>query len=67
MLVVEEHQEYGGLFTKLLHLYSKYGQDISALKSISLGSGYIRRYGSQKDHLEQRGITPENISRELLK
>jgi len=67
VLVIEEHQEQGGLFTKLLHFYCSYGLDASTLKSISLGFGYIRRYGSQIDHFKHNGITPENISRELLK
>lgn len=67
VLVVEEHQEQGGLFTKLLHLYCSYGLDASILRSISLGFGFIRKYGSQIDHFKDKGITPENISRELLK
>jgi deoxyxylulose-5-phosphate synthase len=65
VLVVEEHQEYGGLLTQLLHYCNKYSLSSSNIRSISLGRGFIRHYGSQLDHFQNFGITPESIADEL--
>jgi len=65
VLVVEEHQEYGGLLTQLLHYCHKHSLSSSAIRSISLGRGFIRHYGTQLDHFQNFGITPESIADEL--
>lgn len=66
VLVIEEHLERGGLLTQILHYSLKRKIPTEALQSISLGTEYIRRYGSQQDHFVHFRITPENIANCLL-
>jgi transketolase len=64
--VVEEHQERGGLMTQVLHYLLKYEVRTNKIRHISLGSEFIRKYGSQLDHLKNFGISPENIISQLI-
>ena len=67
VVVVEEHQSYGGLYTKLLHFCHQNNIDSRSIVSISLGNEFVRRYGSQSDHFAAYGITAERIMEELVK
>jgi transketolase len=66
VVVIEEHQEYGGLLTQILHLlhFGKYYN--CETESISLGNNFIRKYGSQVDHLNFFNITKEKITERLV-
>lgn len=66
ILVVEEHQDRGGLLTQILHFCFRLNLSISNLKHLSLGFGFIRHYGSQSDHLSKFNLTPEMIAKELI-
>jgi transketolase len=66
ILVVEEHQARGGLLTQFLHTGFKSAFTVKELKHISLESSFIRKYGSQSDHLKNFGFTAENIANQLL-
>lgn len=61
ILVVEEHQEYGGVYTQLLHLLGTNKRLNCTLDSINLGNSFLRRYGSQNDHLAAAHIVPDGI------
>jgi transketolase len=65
ILIVEEHQSIGGLLTQVLHYCQKYNIQTKQIRHISLGNQFIRKYGSQSDHLSSFGITTENIRREV--
>lgn len=64
-VIVEEHQERGGLMTQVLHYAHKHGISTLGMKHISLGDGFIRKYGSQADHLSHFGISPIKIKATL--
>lgn len=67
ILVVEEHQRLGGLFTQLLHYCFDHSISTESLSHISLGNEFVRKYGSQADHFENFGITKEKILEEITK
>ena len=65
LLIVEEHQHFGGLLTQVLHYCQNHEISTKKIKSISLGKSFIRKYGSQSDHLDYFGINSENIVKEI--
>jgi transketolase len=67
VLVVEEHQLFGGLLTQILHYCHEQKLSSGKIRSISLGKAFVRNYGSQADHFKTFGITPENIANELMR
>lgn len=65
VLVIEEHQQIGGLLTQILH-YCQFHKILTPqFKHISLGKHFVRRYGSQSDHFREYGITTSNILAQL--
>ena len=66
VLVVEEHQERGGLLTELLHFKLDHKYLDFDIHTISLGTEFIRKYGSQNDHLVQYGISVDKIKSKLI-
>lgn len=65
ILVIEEHQEYGGLLTQILHLLQFGKVNNCEIESISLGDKFIRKYGSQADHLNYFNISKVHILERL--
>lgn len=61
ILVVEEHQEYGGVYTQLLHLLAATKRLDCKIESINLGNTFLRRYGSQNDHLVAAQMVSDGI------
>lgn len=61
ILVVEEHQEYGGIYTQLLHLLSSNALLNCKVVGVNLGNEFIRNYGTQNDHFKNSKITPDDI------
>ena len=57
ILVIEEHQPVGGLFTQLLHYFHSLNLDTRNLDTISLPKEFIRNYGNQNDHFIKWGMT----------
>lgn len=66
ILIVEEHQKIGGLLTQVLHFLNDFNLKSCTVSSINLGHGFIRKYGSQDDHLKEFGITSQNIVERIL-
>jgi transketolase len=67
IVVVEEHQERGGLLTQILHYSFNMKMNTKEISHISLGNEFIRKYGSQSDHLSNFGISVTNIVDLLIK
>ena len=65
ILVLEEHQPIGGLFTQILHYAHKYNIDVRNLDTISLPDKFIRNYGNQNDHFNKWGMTVSAILEKL--
>ena len=65
ILVVEEHQEYGGIFTQLLHVLNKNNLVNCRIDAINLGKSFIRHYGSQSDHFANFGMDTRSIKDRL--
>jgi transketolase len=65
VLVLEEHQPIGGLFTQILHYAHKYNIDVRNLDTISLPDTFIRNYGNQNDHFNKWGMTVSAIRQKL--
>ena len=61
IIVVEEHQKRGGLFTQILHYSFEKRVRTENFQHVCLGEEFIRKYGSQADHFNHFGITAENI------
>jgi transketolase len=57
IIVMEEHQPIGGLFSQILHYFHGNNIDARNLDTISLPGTFIRNYGNQNDHLNNWGIT----------
>ena len=66
ILIVEEHQSYGGLLTQFLHFSFRHSLPTSNIRSLSLGDEFIRKYGSQSEHFRNFGITPERIAEQVM-
>ncbi len=66
ILVVEEHQQRGGLMTQILHFAHEQGVSTLGMRHISLGTSFIRKYGSQQDHQTNFGISASSIINELI-
>lgn len=65
ILVLEEHQPIGGLFTQVLHYAHKYDIDVRSFDTISLPDEFIRNYGNQNDHFNKWGMTVSVILKKL--
>jgi transketolase len=65
ILVIEEHQPVGGLFTQVLHYAHKYNIDVRNFDTISLPDKFIRSYGNQNDHFNRWGITVNAVLKKL--
>lgn len=61
IIVMEEHQPIGGLFSQILHYLHGNNIDARNLDTISLPDKFIRNYGSQNDHFNNWGLTIEAI------
>ena len=61
IIVMEEHQPIGGLFSQILHYLHGNNIDARNLDTISLPDKFIRNYGNQNDHLNNWGFTIEAI------
>jgi transketolase len=62
LIVVEEHQEIGGLLTQVMHYLNKNRLGVPHITSVCLGSSFIRRYGNQRDHFEEFGLTVQYLT-----
>jgi transketolase len=65
IIVIEEHQPIGGLFSQILHYFHANRIDARNLDSISLPNKFIRNYGNQNDHFNNWGLTIEVIVEKL--
>jgi len=65
ILVIEEHQEIGGLLTQILHYCQTHNIITPKFQHISLGRNFVRGYGSQADHFHKFGITTSKILDDL--
>ena len=65
ILIIEEHQEIGGLLTQILHYCQIHDILTPKFQHISLGRNFVRGYGSQADHFHKFGITTSNILDQL--
>lgn len=65
ILVIEEHQQIGGLLTQILHYCQIHNILTPKFEHISLGRNFVRGYGSQADHFREFGITTSNILDQL--
>lgn len=65
ILVIEEHQPIGGLFTQILHCAHRYNIDVRNFDTISLPGEFIRNYGNQNDHFNKWGMTVSVILEKL--
>jgi transketolase len=65
ILVIEEHQPVGGLFTQTLHYAHKFNIDVRNFDTISLSDKFIRSYGNQNDHFNKWGMTVSAILKKL--
>ena len=61
IIVMEEHQPIGGLFSQILHYLHSNNIDARNLDTISLPGKFIRNYGNQNDHFNNWGITVGGI------
>lgn len=61
IIVLEEHQKFGGLFTQILHFLNEHNIDSRIVSSVALPNKFIRYYGSQNDHFNHWGMTVNNI------
>ncbi len=62
IIVVEEHQEIGGLLTQVMHYLNRNRLGLLHITSVSLGNDFIRKYGSQRDHFEAFGLTVQYLT-----
>jgi len=62
ILIIEEHQTFGGLLTQFLHFAHSRKLRIDNISSLSLPFKFIHNYGSQKEHLEHWGLSVARIN-----
>ena len=65
VIVLEEHQPMGGLFSQILHYLHENQIDSRNFDTISLPDKFIRNYGNQNDHFNNWGITVDKISKKM--
>ena len=65
IIVMEEHQPIGGLFSQLLHYLHGKNIDSRNIDTISLPDKFIRNYGNQNDHFNKWGMTLDAIVKKM--
>ena len=65
VIVLEEHQPKGGLFSQILHYLHENHIDSRNFDTISLPDTFIRNYGNQNDHFINWGITVDKITKKM--
>jgi len=65
VIVLEEHQPTGGLFSQILHYLHENHIDSRNFDAISLPDKFIRNYGNQNDHFNNWGITADIVSKKM--
>jgi len=61
ILIIEEHQTFGGLLTQFLHFAHSRKIRIDNISNLSLPFQFIHNYGSQKEHFDYWGLSVRRI------